>query len=87
MLTATDLLSAMDQCRFAAPAGRERFQDLQAARRLQADINRLRLERGDKPLGYKIGFTNRSLWPVYGVSAPIFRFAKRTPGTSSGSTQ
>jgi 2-keto-4-pentenoate hydratase len=72
MLTATDLLSAMDQCRFAAPAGRERFDDLAAARRIQADINRLRLERGEKPLGYKIGFTNRSLWPVYGVSAPIW---------------
>ena len=72
MLTATDLLLAMDQVRFAAPSGRERLDDLAAARRLQADINRLRLDRGDKPLGYKIGFTNRSLWPVYGVSEPIW---------------
>src|SRR5690606_17749843 len=54
------------------PSGRERLDDLAAARRLQAEINQLRLERGDKPLGYKIGFTNQSLWPVYGVSAPIW---------------
>jgi 2-oxo-3-hexenedioate decarboxylase len=72
MLTATDLLAAMDQHRFAAPAGRERLEDMAAARRIQSEINRLRLERGDKPLGYKIGFTNRSLWPLYGVFDPIW---------------
>jgi 2-oxo-3-hexenedioate decarboxylase len=38
-----------------------------------ADIERrLRIARGEKPLGYKIGFTNRSIWPKYGVHAPIW---------------
>lgn len=62
----------MDQCRAAAPAARERLDDMAAARRLQAEINQLRLARGEKPLGYKIGFTNRNLWEVYGVDGPIW---------------
>lgn len=28
--------------------------------------------RGARPVGYKIGFTNRGIWPVYGVHAPIW---------------
>jgi 2-keto-4-pentenoate hydratase len=38
-----------------------------------ADIARSRrLARGERPLGYKIGFTNRSIWPLYGVHEPIW---------------
>ena len=33
---------------------------------------RLRIARGERPRGYKIGFTNRSIWPKYGVHAPIW---------------
>jgi 2-oxo-3-hexenedioate decarboxylase len=33
---------------------------------------RLRIARGERPLGYKIGFTNRSIWPLYGVHEPIW---------------
>lgn len=32
----------------------------------------LRLARGERPVGYKIGFTNRSIWPLYGVHEPIW---------------
>jgi len=35
-------------------------------------VRALRLARGDVPVGYKIGFTNRSIWPRYGVFAPIW---------------
>ena len=35
-------------------------------------VNELRLARGDQPMGFKIGFTNRSLWPLYGVFQPIW---------------
>lgn len=31
-----------------------------------------RIARGGVPVGYKIGFTNRSIWPRYGVFAPIW---------------
>lgn len=39
-----------------------------AARRLHQH----RLERGWKPLGRKIGFTNRTLWERYGVHEPMW---------------
>jgi 2-keto-4-pentenoate hydratase len=35
-------------------------------------LHRARLARGERVVGRKIGFTNRSLWPIYGVDAPIW---------------
>src|SRR4051812_29404943 len=35
-------------------------------------LHRSRLQRGWKPVGRKIGFTNRSIWPRYGVFEPIW---------------
>ena len=35
-------------------------------------VRQLRQGRGEVPRGYKIGFTNRSIWPIYGVYAPIW---------------
>jgi 2-oxo-3-hexenedioate decarboxylase len=32
----------------------------------------LRSARGEVPCGYKIGFTNRSIWPRYNVAAPVW---------------
>lgn len=31
--------------------------------------------RGERITGRKIGFTNRDMWPVYGVSAPVWGYA------------
>ncbi len=36
------------------------------------EIRQLRMADGETPVGYKIGFTNRSIWPKYGVFAPIW---------------
>jgi 2-oxo-3-hexenedioate decarboxylase len=36
------------------------------------EIRRRRIEAGERPRGYKIGFTNRGIWPKYGVHAPIW---------------
>ena len=41
-----------------------------AARELHAH----RLAQGWKPIGRKIGFTNRTIWPRYGVHEPIWGF-------------
>ena len=41
-----------------------------ASRRLHAH----RLAQGWKPVGRKIGFTNRNIWPRYGVYEPIWGF-------------
>ena len=32
----------------------------------------LRIARGERPAGYKIGFTNRGIWSKYNVQAPIW---------------
>jgi len=46
--------------------------DLAQAFAVADEIRRLRLDRGEVPLGYKIGFTNRGIWARYGVFAPIW---------------
>ena len=33
-----------------------------------------RVARGEKPVGRKIGFTNSTTWPQYGVSSPIWGY-------------
>jgi 2-oxo-3-hexenedioate decarboxylase len=38
--------------------------------RVTAAVERMRQARGEKPVGRKIGFTNRTIWPEYGVYAP-----------------
>jgi 2-oxo-3-hexenedioate decarboxylase len=35
-------------------------------------LHALRMARGERPVGWKIGFTNRSLWPRYGVDRPMW---------------
>jgi 2-oxo-3-hexenedioate decarboxylase len=35
-------------------------------------LRALRIERGERPVGWKIGFTNRSLWARYGVDQPMW---------------
>jgi 2-oxo-3-hexenedioate decarboxylase len=35
-------------------------------------VRQLRINRGEQPRGYKVGFTNRTIWPRYGVHAPVW---------------
>ncbi|MGV3573309.1 MAG: 2-keto-4-pentenoate hydratase [Ramlibacter sp.] len=37
-----------------------------------AEVRALRIARGEQPRGYKVGFTNRTIWPRYGVYGPIW---------------
>lgn len=46
--------------------------DLATADAVAARIRDLRLGSGDAPVGWKIGFTNRTIWETYGVHAPIW---------------
>jgi len=46
--------------------------DLAAAYQQALAVRQLRLQRGEVPRGYKIGFTNRTIWPLYKVFAPIW---------------
>ncbi len=44
------------------------------AYRITALANHMRVAQGFKPVGRKIGFTNRRLWDEYGVRAPIWGY-------------
>ena len=46
--------------------------DLDAALDVAARVARLREARGERQVGWKIGFTNRTIWDEYGVHAPIW---------------
>jgi 2-keto-4-pentenoate hydratase len=35
-------------------------------------VRSLRTARGERPRGYKIGFTNKSIWPRYNATAPVW---------------
>ena len=48
------------------------FSDLQSAYGHALAVRRLRITRGEVPVGYKVGFTNRTIWSRYNVYAPIW---------------
>jgi 2-keto-4-pentenoate hydratase len=68
-----DLLLAYDEAaRLPLPTTRPGGLDLNEAYAVADRIRRLREARGERVRGYKIGFTNRGIWPRYGVHAPIW---------------
>ncbi len=69
---AARLLDAWDRGALLAESDAPRPASPEDAQALQARVCALRQARGERALGYKIGFTNRSLWPVYGVHHPIW---------------
>ena len=46
--------------------------DLDQAYQVTAALRRIRQQRGERPVGRKIGFTNRTIWDEYQVYAPIW---------------
>lgn len=70
---ARDVLLAADNATLLPlPSDADPSFDLTQAFAVADRVRALRLARGDVPLGYKIGFTNRSIWARYGVFAPIW---------------
>jgi 2-oxo-3-hexenedioate decarboxylase len=70
---AQELLRAHDQSKLISSfAARHADFNLDAAYQVAAELMRRRRERGAQPVGRKIGFTNRSIWPLYGVDAPMW---------------
>jgi 2-oxo-3-hexenedioate decarboxylase len=70
---AAEVLSASAARRQMAPfTARDAGFDLAAAYSVTAALRRARVARGERPVGRKIGFTNRTIWPEYGVYAPIW---------------
>lgn len=55
-------------------AGRVPGFDLDAAYAVAWRVRDRRIARGERPVGRKIGFTNRSVWAGQGLSAPIWNW-------------
>jgi 2-keto-4-pentenoate hydratase len=48
--------------------------DLDGAYAIAREVHERRLARGEKPVGRKIGFTNFTIWPKYGIWDPIWGY-------------
>jgi len=72
-MLAEELIALTDAAR-EAPPFTDRYPALTAAEGYGAAraLHRHRVSRGWKPLGRKIGFTNRTIWSRYGVYEPIW---------------
>jgi 2-keto-4-pentenoate hydratase len=72
---ARKLKATQDEYRQVAPfTSRIEGFDNEAGYAVARRINELRLADGDKPIGRKIGFTNRGIWDEYSVHEPIWGY-------------
>jgi 2-oxo-3-hexenedioate decarboxylase len=69
---AAHLLAAYDDGRLIERPTVHGELDLGDAYRVGASLTALRRARGERTVGRKIGFTNRALWPAYGVDRPLW---------------
>jgi len=69
---AAELLRAWDTGTLIEPLPSQRGLDLPAAYGVAERLIGLREARGERRVGWKIGFTNRTIWQRYGVHAPIW---------------
>jgi 2-keto-4-pentenoate hydratase len=71
-MTPTDILAHLDSGALWPAERAAPITDVAAGYQAALAVRALRVARGEKPAGYKIGFTNRTIWPRYGVYAPIW---------------
>ncbi len=70
---AAELIAAYDSRSLIEPfSGRGEAFDSDAAYDVLQHIERERDARGWRPVGRKIGFTNRTIWELYGVPGPMW---------------
>lgn len=70
---ATELLDALDRnARLVPFTTRDPSFDNRTAYLVGAELLRRRRARGERTLGRKIGFTNRTIWEEYGVYTPMW---------------
>ena len=80
---ADELLASLDRRRITArPTSLGAF-DLEDAYDVLDRLTALRRRRGERPVGWKIGFTNAALWPAYGVDRPLWAPVYNTTVTQS----
>ena len=67
------ILDAFASQRLIAPLSRgDPSLDEDGAYAIAREVHTRRVQRGEKPVGRKIGFTNRTIWAEYRVSGPIW---------------
>jgi len=70
---ADELIALHENARLAAPfTGREPSLTPEAAYAAARSLHEHRVRAGWRPIGRKIGFTNRTIWARYGVYEPIW---------------
>ncbi len=69
---AARIVAAAEQASSIPPITDEVDVDIDDAYRIASVVARRRIGRGERPVGWKIGFTNRTIWNEYGVHAPIW---------------
>ncbi|MEP7208251.1 MAG: hydratase [Casimicrobiaceae bacterium] len=70
---AARLIAAYDRAETLPPITRDTPEfDVDSAYRVLERIEARRLEAGWRPVGRKIGFTNTTIWPRYGVYQPMW---------------
>lgn len=68
---AYQLLAARADAQQIAPLSTDEKLTLADGYDIADSILHIRTAQGETPVGRKIGFTNRKIWPKYGMSAPI----------------
>lgn len=68
---AKEILAALDHRRQIKPFSEL---SLETAYAVAEEVRKLRAARGERVIGRKIGFTNRTIWEEYGVFAPIWGY-------------
>ncbi len=72
-MTPQTLLDHTDQGHlWPAPLTAQPGFDIAAGYAQALAVRQLRIARGEQPRGFKVGFTNRTIWPRYNVFAPIW---------------
>jgi 2-keto-4-pentenoate hydratase len=67
------ILEAFASQRLIPPlSGDDQSLDEESAYAIALEVYTRRVRRGERPVGRKIGFTNRSIWAEYRVSAPMW---------------
>ncbi len=73
-MTPTQILEHTDSGQLWPANAGDVFTNLPAAYQTALAVRDLRIARGEQIHGYKVGFTNRSIWQRYNVSAPVWGF-------------
>jgi 2-oxo-3-hexenedioate decarboxylase len=85
---AQEILATLDARSQIQPlSGRLGGFGLEAAYGITEQLRQMRAARGERPVGRKIGFTNRTIWDEYGVHAPIWGYMYDTTLTDADGTE